>query len=64
MAAPMGLLVIGSEIAGFAVAGIALDWFMGTLKLFPWATVILSPLGLVVAFWHLKQIVRPPQSGD
>ena len=58
--APMGMLVGGSEIAGFAVVGLAIDYALGTLNTFPWATMILAPLGLVVAMWHLSHMLRPP----
>jgi hypothetical protein len=56
---PLGMLVIGSEIAGFAVVGIVLDYLLGNFDGLPWMTLILSPLGLLVAGWHLRQLVRP-----
>lgn len=51
--------VIGSEVVGFAVVGVLIDYSLGTLNTIPWATLILSPLGLVVALFHLVRLVRP-----
>ncbi len=63
LSAPLGLMVIGSEIAGFAIVGVLIDYALGTLHSIPWATLILAPLGSVVALWHLIRIVRlPPKS--
>ncbi|CAN5317947.1 hypothetical protein BH11PLA2_BH11PLA2_00320 [soil metagenome] len=57
---PSGLIGLGTEIAGFAIVGLLIDYATGMLTVFPIATLILSPLGLVVAWWHLSRIVRPP----
>lgn len=57
--APLGLAVAGSEIVGFAVVGLLIDYATGALFSFPWATLILAPLGLAVALWHLIRFVRP-----
>ncbi len=51
--------VIGSEIVGFALVGVLIDYAMGTLNGIPWATLILSPLGLAVAMFHLVRLVKP-----
>lgn len=55
-----GLLALGSEILGFGLLGILIDWALGTIHTVPWATLILAPLGLVVALWHLIRSVRLP----
>ncbi len=52
------LTVIGSELFGFALVGVVIDLALGTIHSFPWATVILGILGLVVGFWHLIRLVR------
>jgi hypothetical protein len=59
LSSPLGMLAIGSEIAGFAIVGVLLDYLLGWLSVFPWMTLTLSPLGLLVAGWHLRQLVRP-----
>lgn len=53
----MGLLVFGSEISGFALVGVAIDFALGTIHSIPWATLILAPLGVIAAFWHLMKFV-------
>jgi F0F1-type ATP synthase assembly protein I len=52
-------MVIGSELVGFAVVGVLMDSALGTLKTIPWATLVLTPLGLVVAMLHLIRMLRP-----
>jgi len=53
---PVGLMAIGSEMAGFTVLGVVLDLFVfGTL---PWLTIGLTILGVVAAFYHLICIVK------
>lgn len=51
--------VLGSEIVGFAVVGVLIDYALGTLSTVPWATLVLCPVGLVVALLHLMRIVKP-----
>lgn len=55
---PAGLALIGTEIAGFALVGVAIDYWTGWLRTIPWATLVLSPLGLVAALMHLIQLTR------
>jgi hypothetical protein len=58
---PYGLMVVGSEIVSFVVAGLLLDYLFKTL---PWITVALTLLGFVAAFTHLlrmaKDLGKPP----
>jgi F0F1-type ATP synthase assembly protein I len=49
---------IGTEFVGFALVGIFLDYSMGNFRGIPWATFILAPLGVLVAFFHLYQLVK------
>ena len=56
---PVGLALIGSEIAGFAVVGVLIDYATGMLDSIPWATLVLTPLGLVAAMIHLNRLVKP-----
>ncbi|MBN9520899.1 AtpZ/AtpI family protein [bacterium] len=54
---PVGLMVIGTEMAGFTVAGVLLDLVVfGTM---PWFTVGFTLLGLAAAFMHLVKMVKP-----
>lgn len=52
---PMGLMVVGSEMAGFTVVGILLDYALHTM---PGFTVGLTLLGVVVVFVHLARFAR------
>ncbi len=52
---PVGLLVVGSEMASFTIVGLLIDYAAGTMPVF---TVILTLLGVVAAFVHLVQIVK------
>jgi F0F1-type ATP synthase assembly protein I len=52
----IGLLVVGSEMASFTVAGLLLDYALNSM---PWATVILTLLGVCAAFMHLVRMVNP-----
>lgn len=51
--------VVGSEVLGFALVGLLIDYALGTLYSVPWATLILGPLGLIVAMLHLMKLVKP-----
>lgn len=51
---PVGMLVIGSEMAGFTVLGVLVDYLLGSM---PWATVGLTLGGAVAAMIHLRQMV-------
>jgi len=42
-----GLMVMGSEMAGFTVLGLIIDLALGSL---PWVTIALTVLGFVVVF--------------
>jgi hypothetical protein len=57
-AAASGLMVLGSEIAGFAIVGVLIDYALGNFDRIPWATLIMAPLGSGVALWHLIRTVR------
>ena len=57
---PVGLMVVGSEIVGFTITGLLLDYAIGTM---PWCTVALTLLGLAASFMHLVRLVRPPGGG-
>jgi F0F1-type ATP synthase assembly protein I len=48
-------MAVGSEMAGFTVVGVVLDFALDTL---PWFTVALTILGFVVAFYHLIRMSR------
>jgi F0F1-type ATP synthase assembly protein I len=63
---PIGLMVVGSEMASFAILGLLLDFGLGTM---PGFTIGLTLLGLVVAFFHLVKMSqalakqsKPPES--
>ena len=43
---------IGSEMVGSTLAGVLLDWLIGSLPIF---TVLLTVTGLAVAMWHLSK---------
>jgi F0F1-type ATP synthase assembly protein I len=55
-------MVVGSEIVGFTVTGLLLDYAIGTM---PWCTVALTLLGLAASFMHLIRMVKvkPPGGG-
>lgn len=52
---PIGFMVAGSEMASFTIVGLLLDYAFGTM---PWVTVVLTLLGLVAAFLHLKRLAK------
>lgn len=52
---PIGLMVVGSEMASFAILGLLLDFGLGTM---PGFTIGLTLLGLVVAFFHLVKMAQ------
>jgi F0F1-type ATP synthase assembly protein I len=55
-AAPWGLLVAGSEMVSFTLAGLVADYLLGTLPVF---TVGLTLLGVPAAFFLLVRLSRP-----
>ncbi len=55
-AAPWGLLVAGSEMVSFTLAGLVVDYLLGTLPVF---TVGLTLLGVPAAFFLLVRLSRP-----
>lgn len=57
-----GAMVVGSEMTGFALVGVLIDYLIGTLNTIPWATLILAPLGLVVGMVHLVRLVKSEQN--
>jgi F0F1-type ATP synthase assembly protein I len=57
----VGFAMIGSEMAGFTVLGLAIDYLTG---LTPWVTVGLTLLGFLAAFLHLTRIVRVQRHPD
>ncbi len=52
---PLQLLVVGTEMVSFTVAGLILDWLLNSM---PWATVVLTVLGFLAAFMHLVRQVN------
>ena len=48
----LALAGIGSEMVGSTLAGVLLDWLIGSLPIF---TVLLTVTGLAVAMWHLSK---------
>jgi hypothetical protein len=52
---PIGLMVVGSEMASFTILGLLLDFALGTM---PGFTIGLTLLGLAVAFFHLVQMSK------
>jgi F0F1-type ATP synthase assembly protein I len=58
---PLAFAVLGSELAGATVAGVLLDWWLGTL---PWLTIIGTFAGLMMAFVHMAQLLKakPPEN--
>ncbi len=52
---PIQLLVVGSEMVSFTIAGLLIDYALGSM---PWATVVLTVLGMLAAFAHLVQMVN------
>ncbi len=48
----MGFAAIGSEMVGFTLFGVLIDYLT---KAWPWATAGMTLLGLAVAMWHLSQ---------
>jgi F0F1-type ATP synthase assembly protein I len=55
---PIGLMVVGTEMASFTLFGLLTDYLLGTM---PGFTIGLTLLGLVVAFFHLVKISRAIQ---
>lgn len=49
---------VGSEIVGFAVVGVLIDWWFDFFSSIPWGTLILTPLGVTIAFWHLIRMTK------
>ena len=52
---PIGMMVIGSEMASFTIVGLLIDFAAGTM---PWFTVGLTLFGFLAAFMQLLQIAR------
>jgi F0F1-type ATP synthase assembly protein I len=50
---PIGLMVVGSEMASFTIVGLLVDFGLGTM---PWFTIVLTLLGLAVGFFHLVKM--------
>jgi F0F1-type ATP synthase assembly protein I len=49
---PYGFIVAGSEMASFTIVGLLLDFALNTM---PWLTIVLTLMGLAVAFIHLMK---------
>jgi F0F1-type ATP synthase assembly protein I len=49
----MGFAVVGSEMVGFTLLGVGLDYLTNG---WPWGTAGLTLLGVFVALWHLSRI--------
>jgi F0F1-type ATP synthase assembly protein I len=54
-----GASAVGSEFVGFPLVGILIDYALGNFQAIPWATLILTPLGLVVGTFHIYQMMTP-----
>lgn len=52
---PIGLMMVGSEMATFTILGLVLDYALGTL---PGFTIGLTLLGVVVAFFHMVKMAQ------
>lgn len=50
-----GLMVMGSELSGFTILGLVIDFASGTM---PWFTVALTLLGFVFVFFHLLKFAK------
>ncbi len=48
---PLGLMAVGSEMAGATILGVLLDVF--AFNSLPWCTIGLTILGFLAAFFHL-----------
>lgn len=59
--APCGLLVAGSEMVSFTLAGLVVDYLFGTLPVF---TVGLTLLGVPAAFFLLVRLSRATPGPD
>lgn len=46
---------MGSEMAGFTILGLVLDYAFNTI---PWLTVIFTLLGCAVVFFHLMRFAK------
>jgi len=53
--APMGFMVVGSEMASFTLFGLLLDYVFGTM---PGFTIGLTLLGVVAAFFQLTRMAK------
>jgi F0F1-type ATP synthase assembly protein I len=51
--APIGLMVVGSEMASFTILGLIADYFLRTM---PGFTIGFTLLGLFAAFYHLVKM--------
>jgi F0F1-type ATP synthase assembly protein I len=51
----VGLMVVGSEMAGFTVVGLVIDLVVGSL---PWVTIALTVIGFVVVFVTLVRFSK------
>jgi len=63
----VGLMVLGSEMAGFTVVGVIIDLALGTM---PGFTIGLTVAGFAFVFFHLVRLSRalskrsgPPSAG-
>jgi len=52
---PLGFLMAGSEMATFAILGLVIDYFLGTM---PGFTIGLTLGGLAISFFHLMQMAK------
>lgn len=50
-----GMVVMGSEMAGFTVLGVVLDFALDTM---PWFTIGLTLLGFITVFIHLLRFAK------
>lgn len=52
------LAAFGSEMVGFAMVGLLIDFARDGFDGVPWATLILGPFGVLAAFVHLYRLMK------
>jgi F0F1-type ATP synthase assembly protein I len=50
-----GYAAVGSEMVGFTLLGVLVDYLTHG---WPWATAILTMVGVAVAVWHLSRLAK------
>ncbi len=57
----VAMAAVGSEMVGFSLVGIMIDYATGMLNTIPWATLILAPLGVMIGLIHLITLAGKPR---